>query len=90
MSKDKRKKKLFQGMEHLKDQSANNQPGTSISSNPGTGAAPIETNYIKKDLLGVGILMGIIILIFVGLAIIDKKTDRLTVFAEKVTSFVIK
>lgn len=92
MSKDKRKRKFFQGMEHLREQAvANNQPVISQNGNqPANAGTSIETTYIKKDLVGVGILMGIIILILVGMAVLDKKTDKLTVFAEKVTSFVIK
>jgi hypothetical protein len=90
MSKDKRKKKYFQGMEHLQHQ-AIQQPAPSANAQVSLGTQiSTESEYIKKDLRNVIILMSIIVLLMAGLTILDKKTDKLTTFAEKITSVVIK
>ena len=90
MSKDKRKKKFFQGMEHLREDVNRSQFNPAVQSGGTLGGNQLEHTYIKKDLLGVLVLMGLILIILVGLTIVDKRTDKLTQFAEKITSVVIK
>jgi hypothetical protein len=91
MSKDKRKRKFFQGMEHLADQAQKNVSAPTIQQSAGTDpASSLEHAYVRRDLFGVLVMMSVIALILVGLTILDKKTDKLTVFAEKITSIVIK
>ena len=87
MAKDRRKKKYFQGMEHLQH--------TTITS-PTTAAGASQESldkehaFVRRDLIGVLVIMAVIAGILTGLTILDKKTDRLTVFAEKITSAVVK
>jgi hypothetical protein len=88
MSKDKRKKKFFQGMEHLRESVVTVQP--TVVERENIESTNKEHQYIKKDLLGVVVLMSIIIVIFIGLAVLDRSTNKLTLFAEKITSIVIK
>lgn len=90
MSKDKRKKKYFQGMEHLQQQAIQTSQSMVRDQGGVVAGTTIESGYIKKDLRNVIVSMGIIVLLMVGLTILDKKTDKLTVFAEKITSVVIK
>jgi hypothetical protein len=91
MSKDKRRKRYFQGMEHLQSEVEKSHDNPHLE-RPGQAeaTAPIEHEYIRKDLRGVIIIMSIIVLILAGLTIIDKKTDKLQNLAERVTSVIIK
>ncbi|MFH1207213.1 MAG: hypothetical protein V1668_01250 [Patescibacteria group bacterium] len=92
MSKDKRKRKFFQGMEHL------TQPSSPAS--PGSQVAPIAINvdsidllqhkYVRKDLNRVIVLVSFLLLIIIGLYFVDKKTNNIQYLAEKVTSLVIR
>ena len=94
MSKDKRKKKFFQGIEHLKKEVEG--PMTAklgsqlVRSDLVNDGLTSEHAYIRKDLIGVIIIMSLIIVIFAVFAYIDKTSDVLTDFAQKITSIVIK
>ena len=90
MSKDKKKKKFLQGMEHLKNEyiaptSQTVQPQTNNSS-------PDETLHhpLKKELVSILLIMSILFLLLIGLMVYDKSGDGLSTFAKKIVSIVIK
>jgi hypothetical protein len=94
MSKDKRKKKFFQGMEHLQKEFKGNETAKLSSQSAGINQVDrgltTEHIYIRKDLIGVMIIMSLIFVAFAALTYIDKTSDVLTNFADKITSLVIK
>jgi hypothetical protein len=94
MSKDKRKKKFFQGIEHLKKEVEGPMTGKLgsqlVRSDLVNNGLTSEHGYIRKDLIGVLIIMSLIIVVFAVLTYIDKTSNVLTDFAQKITSIVIK
>jgi len=86
MAKDKRKKKYFQGLEHLKAQAVNsNTENVQVDEK-----LVIGSQYLRGDLIRVVILVFTFLLVLTGLTILDKKTDILTNLAHKIASLVIK
>ena len=82
---DKRKKKYFQGLEHLKSEIETSQETTAV-----TEESLVESRFLKKDLIKVIILMIIFIVVIAGLTVLDKQTTYLTDIAQKITSIFIK
>lgn len=85
MAKDK-KKKFFQGREHLQAEVT--------QSTPASGAAEqrsaAEHQFIRKDLIGLLVLMSLFFLLLAGLTVLDKTTNILDTLAQKITSILIK
>lgn len=92
MSKDKRKRKFFQGMEHLQDTGSS----TTRSSIPyqqvshESAAEITQHKYIKHDLFRVFILVSVLLAIIVGLMLIDRNTDKVQIIAERISSLIIR
>lgn len=85
MAKDKRKKKYFQGIEHLEQEYVVSQEKSeNIVSNKE------EYRYLKKDLLTIILLILIFFGVLTGLTLLDKNTNYLTNLASKITSYFIK
>lgn len=86
MAKDKRKKKYFQGLEHLRPQIESAQTGQVIREDEFLPSA----KFLKSDLIKVMILVISFLVILAGLTVLDKNTDILTKTATKITSLIIK
>lgn len=90
MSKDKKRRKFLQGMEHLRQQvQVQSQSGTAVIP-PQEGSIPLDAKIIKTDLLRVLIIIGSFVVILVAIMLIDKKTEYINDFAIKLTNLVIK
>lgn len=94
MPKDKRKKKFFQGMEHLTDQegslSASSTIATPINTDNYSNVPSAQHMHIRKDLIRVIVLISCLLLILIGLTILDKNSNTVQLLAEKITSLIIK
>ena len=88
MAKDKRKKKFFQGMEHLHTEIENTTTKNDIKEE--LKDSPVLLSTLKKDLLSVILLMSLFVLILIILMVFDKTSSSLTIFAGKITSLFIK
>jgi len=86
MAKDKRKKKYFQGLEHLRKEHENAPTQGTITSEEFLPSA----RFLKKDLTKVLIMVCSFLIILAGLTIIDKKTEILSDLASKITAIFIK
>jgi len=89
MAKDKRKKKMLQGMEHLKAEIEHDTTVDKVSQVK-VPKSSVEHLLLKKDLIFIILLMSLFFLVLVCLMVFDKMSDNLGIFAEKVTSLFIK
>lgn len=85
MAKDKRKKKYFQGMGQFRPEMATNQINESVEDQ----TLP-ESRFVRKDLIKTIAIVIVMLALFAGLTILDRKTSILTQVAEKVTNIFIK
>ena len=89
MAKDKRKRKYFQGMEHLKHE-VEDVSDHSIMPGLDDQQPSLERSLLRKDLIFIILLMSLFFLVLVGLMVLDKNSDYLSVLAEKISSLLIK
>lgn len=94
MSKDKRKKKFFQGMEHLAQSS---QPATIGGPVEKQGAHVVlttsqvaEHQYVRKDLIRVLVLVFCLLLVLVALMVLDWQTSVVKTLSEHIYSLIIR
>lgn len=90
MSKDKKRKRLWQGMEHLKKQLEISEPANSIDTQTVNRAENSDFNVLKKELLFIVVIMSILFLALVGLMVYDRGANGLTILAERIASIFIK
>jgi hypothetical protein len=92
MSKDKRKRKFFQGMEHLQETGSSSDRSLvspQLSSQEGA-VELIQHKYIKSDLIKVIVLVSVLLLVIIGLMFLDRTTDKVQIVAEKISSLIIR
>ncbi len=77
--KEKNKRNILQGMEHLK---AELQPNNNESQNSESNIS-LKSSTIKHELIQILIIMFVLLLIVTLITIIDKNTNFLQIFAEK-------
>lgn len=87
MSKDKRRKKLFQGIEHLQQTVTQQQVSTVVQPGETAPAETYEQHEVRRDLFKVLILVSILLAVLFGLLYYDKTSGGLGVFAEKIGKF---
>lgn len=90
MSKDKKRKKIWQGMEHLKNQLEISESPSSVDKQPVNSDQSPEFTVFKKELLFIAVIMSILFLALVGLMIYDRSSNGLTILAERISSLFIK
>lgn len=92
MSKNKRKMKYFQGMEHLRRFSSTDQgqTGSNIQNEQiDNSSALAAKSTIRRELLTVAILMGVLFIILISMMLLDKKTEIIDNIAARITEFAI-
>ncbi len=91
MSKDKRKKKFFQGMEHLQSNDSFSSPVISVQHTSVMSENEIlQHKYVKGDLFRVISLVVFLLCVLGGLMYLDQTTSKVQYMAEKITSIVIR
>lgn len=90
MSKDHRRKKIWQGMEHLKKQLETSETANLIDIQTVNQAQNSDFSLLKKELLFTIVIMSILFLALVGLMIYDRGSNGLIILAERIASILIK
>jgi hypothetical protein len=90
MSKDNKRKRIWQGMEHLKKQLETSEQSNLIDTQTVEKAQNSDFSVLKKELLFIIVIMSILFLALVGLMIYDRGADGLTLLAERIASILIK
>lgn len=82
MSKNNEKRRLYQGMEHLRSEITGAESSKDARFKPETGH-----HNLRGDLITVLILMLIFVGVLVGLTVLDRNTLYMDQLAEKLISF---
>ncbi len=90
MSKEKKRKRIWQGMEHLKNELEISESANTVDKQNVNQAQNSDFTVLKRELLFTVVIMSVLFLALVGLMIYDRSGNGLTILAERIATIFIK